>query len=334
MHPFISIIIPVYNEEKYISNCLDSIIYSDYPKESIEVLIIDGSSTDKTKELVLEVIKKNTYIRLIENKKRIVPISMNLGITQAKGDYIIRLDAHSYFPENYFTELIKNAVKYKTENIGTVCITDVKNSTIKALAIKSVLSNKFGVGNSYFRIGVNNPIEVDTVPFGCFTRDILMKVGGYDERLVRNQDIEINKRIKKVGGRILLLPEPKCIYYARDNYKSFSLNNFSNGQWNILTAYYTKNLNSLSLRHFIPLLFILSIILPLLISIVDFRIGFISLFIILLYFISIIVVAFNINKKILVTLNLIYTFFLLHFSYGLGSLFGLINIIFIKLNGK
>ncbi len=330
----ISILIPVYNEERYILNCLESVVNSDYSKERMEVFVIDGNSEDKTKILVEEFQNKYSFINVLTNKDKIVPISMNIGIAHSKGDYIIRLDAHSYYPPNYFSELVINAVKYKTDNIGTVCLTDVKQKTARSLAIKTVLSSKFGVGNSLFRIGVNNPVEVDTVPFGCFTKKILNKVGGYDERLVRNQDIEINKRIKSIGGNILLLPEPKCIYYAREDYKSFAKNNFSNGEWNILTAYYTKKLNSLSLRHFVPLVFVSSILLPLLLSILDIRFAYFSIGILLLYLLVISFVSISLSKKISNYINLMCVFCILHFSYGIGSFVGIIKLFKLKFIGK
>lgn len=330
MQPNITIIIPVFNEEKYILNCLESVVKSDYLKEKMEVFVIDGISTDKTLQIVKDFSLRYSFIKIFLNEDRIVPISMNLGIKHSKGDYIIRLDAHSYYPVNYFTELVKNALKYNTENIGTVCLTDVKNKTLTSIAIKKVLSSRFGVGNSLFRIGVDKPIETDTVPFGCFTKRILEKVGGYDERLIRNQDIEINKRIKEVGGKILLLPEPKCVYFAREDYISFAKNNYSNGLWNIITAYYTRKLSSLSLRHYIPLIFVLSIISPLIFIFIDIRFALLPIGILSLYILSITFISYLLSEKINSIFNIIIAFIALHFSYGFGSFLGLIKLFKIK----
>ena len=332
MLKYITIIIPVYNEERYILNCLESVVNSDYSKDRMEVFVIDGDSEDKTMEIVTEFSRKYSFINIFTNKYKIVPISMNIGIKQSKGNFIIRLDAHSFYPPNYFSELVMNAVKYKTDNIGTVCLTDVKNKTVKSLAIKTVLSSKFGVGNSLFRIGITKPMEVDTVPFGCFSKEIINKVGGYDERLVRNQDIELNKRIKSVGGKILLLPEPECVYYAREDYKSFAKSNFSNGKWNVLTAFHTKKMKSLSIRHFVPLVFVFSILLPLLLSVIDVRITYLSIGIMSLYFLVISLISITLSKKTSNYQNLVYAFYILHFSYGMGSLVGIMNVLGLILN--
>ena len=258
----LSVICPIYNEEKYISACIDSIIHQDYPKDSLEVIFVDGMSMDMTRDIVKQYSKQYPYISLIDNPDKIVPIAMNLGIKASIGDIIIRLDAHAKYPANYFSTLTKALNELDADNVGVVCKTDVINKTPKTLAIKEVLSNKFGVGNSTFRTGINQTQEVDTVPFGCWKREIFQKYGLYDTRLVRNQDIELNKRIKKGGGHIYIIPECYCTYMARETFKALSKNNFNNGKWNILTVYYTKQFSSLSLRHFIPLIFVLSVILP------------------------------------------------------------------------
>lgn len=320
----ISVIIPTYNEENYISSCLDSVLAQDYPKDKMEILVVNGNSTDQTASIIKDYCSKYPFIHYLFNLQRIVPISMNLAIEQAKGDYIIRLDAHSSYPKNYFSKLIQNAIKFNTDNVGGICITEVKNKTSKSQAIKEVLSHRFGVGNSLFRTGTNEPIEADTVPFGCFRKDVFERFGKYDERLVRNQDIELNKRIKKGGGKIMLIPEIQCTYFARETFSGLIKNNFQNGLWNILTVYYTDQTSSLSIRHFIPLLFVLSLIIPVLFSLIWLPFLWISAFSFLLYFSLLLIVSITLTFKKKV--NLFYTFYaftLLHLSYGLGSLMGL-----------
>lgn len=328
---FISIICPTYNEEKYIAGCLEAIIESDYPKKDMEVLIVDGMSSDNTREIILKYSELYPYIKLLINKEKIVPYAMNKGIKEAKGDVIVRIDAHALYPKNYFSLLVDYLYKLEADNVGLVCKTDVLHKNRKTLAIKEVLANKFGVGNSYFRVGINKIMEVDTVPFGCFRRDVFDRFGWYDTRLVRNQDIEFNKRIKRGGGKIFLIPDIYCVYYARETWRGIIKNNFQNGEWNVLTVFYANAFNTLSIRHFIPLCFVLSLILPLIFCLIDLKFIYISILSLSCYMLLMSLVTFSLaGKKKLNVFFLQITFLLLHISYGLGSLYGVSKLPFLK----
>lgn len=327
----LSVICPIYNEEKYIAQFLDSLLTQDYPNEDLEILLVDGMSKDRTREIVAEYIAKYPFIRLIENPDKIVPYAMNRGIDAAKGDIIMRLDAHASYQPDYFSVLVNGLKRLHADNVGTVCKTDVLNKTPKTLAIREVLGNKFGVGNSTFRTGIDHEQEVETVPFGCWTKEVFEKYGKYDVRLVRNQDIELNKRIIRGGGKIYILPDTYCTYLARETWKALAKNNYGNGKWNILTVYYTKMFSSLSLRHFIPLLYLLSLIVPLLLAFIWWPFALVSLASLLTY--TGLLAAVSLKLSIQKNLNFFYlliTFFVLHLSYGWGSLMGLLKLPFLK----
>ena len=331
----ISVICPIYNEEKYIGKCIESIMQQDYPKEDMEVLFVDGMSTDKTRSIISEYLPRCPYLRVVDNPHRIVPYAMNKGIEESKGDVIIRIDAHTSYERNYFSVLVSRLYELDADDVGAVCKTDVLNKTPKTLAIREVLSNKFGVGNSVFRTGVDKVMEVDTVPFGCWRREVFDKYGLYDTRLVRNQDIELSKRILRGGGKIFIVPDTFCTYYARETYRALSRNNYQNGKWNILTVYYTKQFNSLSLRHFVPMVFVLSLILPLLSSIIWLPLIWIAVVSLSAYLLALtaICIKLSVNKR----LNIIFllcSFFVLHLSYGCGSLAGCFSVLKLKLHGK
>ena len=327
----LSVICPIYNEEKYIAQFLDSLLTQDYPNEDLEILLVDGMSKDRTREIVAEYIAKYPFIRLIDNPDKIVPYAMNRGIDAAKGGIIIRLDAHASYQPDYFSVLVNGLKRLHADNVGTVCKTDVLNKTPKTLAIREVLGNKFGVGNSTFRTGIDHEQEVETVPFGCWPREVFEKYGKYDVRLVRNQDIELNKRILRGGGKIYILPDTYCTYLARETWRALAKNNYGNGKWNILTVYYTKMFSSLSLRHFIPLIFVLSLIVPLLLALVWWPFALVSAASLLAYtgLLTVVSLKLAVQKK----LNFFYlliTFFVLHLSYGWGSLAGILSLPFIK----
>lgn len=319
----ISVICPIYNEEKYIGKCIESIMQQDYPKEDMEVLFVDGMSTDRTREIIAGYLSRCPYVRVLDNPQKIVPYAMNKGIKEAQGEVIIRIDAHTFYEQNYFSTLVRQLYALGADDVGAVCKTDVLNKTSKTLAIKEVLSNKFGVGNSVFRTGVDRVMEVDTVPFGCWKREVFEKYGMYDTRLVRNQDIELSKRILRGGGKIFIVPDTYCTYLARETFRGLARNNFQNGKWNILTVYFTKQFDSLSLRHFIPMIFVLSLILPLLAGIFYSPLVWIAVLSLCLYVLALSFVSCRLAvKKGLNVLYLLYSFFVLHFSYGCGSVVG------------
>lgn len=327
----LSVICPIYNEEKYIAKCIDSVLLQDYPKDDLEILFVDGMSTDKTREIVSKYAIKYPFIKLLDNPKKIVPYAMNTGIKAASGDVIMRLDAHATYKNNYFTALVVALKKYDADNVGAVCRTDVLNKTTKTLAIREVLSNKFGVGNSTFRTGIDGAQEVETVPFGCWKREVFEKYGLYDTRLVRNQDIELNKRIVRGGGKIVIIPDTYCTYLARETYKALAKNNYGNGKWNILTVYYTKEMRSLSVRHFVPLAFVLSLIVPVLIGLFWLPALCVSALSICMYLLALGAVSAKlaVGKK----LNFFYllaSFIVLHISYGWGSFVGILKLPFMK----
>lgn len=327
----LSVICPIYNEERYIAACIESILAQDYPKDDLEVIFADGMSNDRTREIVAQYTAQYPWIRVIDNPKRIVPPALNAAIAASKGDIIMRLDAHAIYPSNYFSALVKAHDRYNAANIGAVCQTDVLNKNAKSLAIREVLAHPLGVGNSAFRTGISEAKEVDTVPFGCWKRSTFDKYGKFDKRLVRNQDIELSKRIIRNGGKIIIIPETYSTYFARETFSKLAKNNYSNGLWNILTVWYTHEFNSLSIRHFIPLIFVLSLLLPVIAGFLWHPLWWLGLASLTIYSIVVSIISAKIAiKKHLNFFYLVTSFFVLHLSYGWGSFIGLLKLPFIK----
>ena len=325
--PKISVIIPTLNEEKYISVCLDSILKADYAHEKMEIFVVDGMSEDNTRHIVEKYHSKYSFIHVIENKQRHTPIGMNLGIQASSGEFVFILSAHASYRADYFTKLVENIETLEADCVGGVLITEVKNTNTKSSSIKEVLMHKFGVGNALFRTGCDKVMEVDTVAFGCYRKSAFEKYGLFDEKLTRNQDIELNKRIINAGGKIYLIPDVQCIYYARENFRDLAQNQYKNGYWNILTAYYTKTLNSLSLRHFIPLIFILSLLFPLLLSLAFPKVLWVAFVSLVSYLTLVIIISFKMKNSSNRVNYLMLSFLMLHLSYGAGSLMGIFSVI-------
>ena len=323
----ISVICPIYNEEKYIAKCIDSIIAQDYPKDDLEVLFVDGMSNDRTREIVLDYQAEHPFIHLLDNPQKIVPCAMNIGIKAAKGDVIIRLDGHALYPDNYFSELVKwHQMLPDAWNIGGVCDTRVVNSTPVSEAIAMVMSDKFGVGNSTFRTGADEEyLIVDTVPFGAYKSFVFDKIGLYNEQLARCQDIELNKRVARAGGRIYMVPSIHCTYIPRETYKAFAKNRYKTGYWVIKTCFITKTIKNLGLRHFIPTGFVLSLIVPILLGFIWWPLALISPCIAIVYSALMLLRSIQIRNSKTDVASVFKAFWCLHLSYGWGSLRALLS---------
>ncbi len=270
---------------------------------------------------------KYPFIHTIENVQRHTPIGMNLGVRASKGEYVFILSAHAVYEANYFTKLVENIQHLGADCVGGVLLTDVKNKNTKSSSIKAVLMHKFGVGNALFRTGCDEVTAVDTVAFGCYRKSTFDRYGLFDEKLIRNQDIELNKRILNAGGKIYLIPEVGCTYFAREAFIPLAKNQYQNGFWNILTAYHTKTLYSLSLRHFIPLLFVLSLIVPAALFFIFPKMIWIALLSLSSYLSLVIIISIRLKNSSNSIAYLIISFLTLHFSYGLGSLMGIVSVI-------
>jgi glycosyltransferase involved in cell wall biosynthesis len=324
-NPLVSVIVPCRNEEKHIKDCLQSLVKNDYANK--EILVIDGQSEDGTRDVVNQLIKEHPIIKLIDNPAKITPRAMNIGIRNSEGSYLMIAGAHTIFPTNYISTLV-----YYIENIedasvtGAPLNTKVTNTTL-GNSIARVLSNRLGVGNSTFRTGTTKPVEVDTVPYGLFKKEVFQAVGEYNERLIRNQDIELSRRILKSGRKIYLIPDISCDYFIKGSLKFLAKSSYNNGLWNILTMYITRNPSAISLRHLVPLLFLLSLIVPLILAA-----AFNSLFLYIaiisfgLYTLMVMANSILLLDKKTNFLYITWTHIVLHFSYSLGSLTGLFRI--------
>ncbi|MHB1391566.1 MAG: glycosyltransferase family 2 protein [Clostridia bacterium] len=317
----VTVVVPIRNEDKYIEKCIQSVMEQDYPIEKIEVIFVDGMSYDKTKEIVIHYIEKYPMtIRLMENPHKTVPYAMNIGIRNSTGKYIVRLDAHSEYANYYISKCISTLEETGADNAGGLAIT--KGCGFIGEVFAQVLSSKFGVGNSDFRTNAASGY-VDTVPFGAFKRETFEKYGMYDERLTRNQDYELNCRIRKNGGNIYLNSDIRLIYYCRNTIEGIMMQSYENGRWNVITSRLCPG--SMSIRHFIPLVFLLSLIfmsvllilIPLFLWIFAAEIG--------LYFLLDFVFSIKGVKKISYITMMFILFPLFHISYGFGSLIGLIK---------
>ena len=256
MSVIVSVIVPVYNESKYIDRCVRSLLMQDYLRNSMEWIFVDGGSTDGTLQNLEDYQRQYPDLIVIkDNPYRTAPYAMNIGIRASKGKYILRMDAHEEYRADYISRCIYHLENTDADNVGGVA--ETKGEGFVGRCIAKVMSSRFGVGNSAFRTNGKSGY-VDTVPFGAFRREVFSKYGMYDERLTRNQDNEINYRIRKNGGKIYLADDIRFTYYCRDSVKGLEKMAKQNGKWNVITMKLCPG--SMMPRHFVPLAFVLSII--------------------------------------------------------------------------
>jgi glycosyltransferase involved in cell wall biosynthesis len=328
----VSIIIPCRNEEEFIGKVLENIINQDYPEVLTEVFVVDGNSNDMTAEIIKNYSEKHSFIRYLENPEKVVPYALNKAIKKSSGDIIIRMDAHAVYPNDYVSKLVDGLADYKCENVGGVWITKPANASLKAKAIAMATSHPFGIGNAYYRLSNQKPKEVDTVPFGCYCRNVFDKIGYFDEELIRNQDDEFNARLIKNGGKIYLLPEIQIIYFARETLWKVSKMFYQYGLYKPLVN--LKIGKPATVRQFAPLLLVLYLAITGVIAFIS-HFFFVAFIVgIIFYLFCCLFVAISIWLKNIKEPGLLYYLFqlfpIIHLSYGWGYFAGVFRFLIFK----
>lgn len=312
----VSVIIPVYNEEKYIGRCIDSLLAQTFPLSMMEILIIDGGSNDNTIQIIQSFNKDS--IKILHNPKKMVTYALNIGIDNSRGDYIIRMDAHAQYATNYIERCVYYLDNIDADNVGGVAETRGEGFVGKANA--ELLSSRFGVGNSQFRVSRDKDGYVDTVPFGAFRCEIFQKIGKFNEDFPRSEDNDFNSRIRENGGKVYLASDIKFVYYCRDTVLGLLDQGIKNGNALFLTL--RKNTKAMSLRHFIPFLFVSSLIILPLLGCISSLFNYLLCMEMAAY--AILDLYFSFFKG---TVNFAFYKLIMypcfHISYGVGSLIGL-----------
>ncbi|MBR2927397.1 MAG: glycosyltransferase family 2 protein [Clostridia bacterium] len=318
----VSVIVPLYNEEKYIQNCIESLALQTYPASNMEWIFVDGNSTDQTREIIESYIAQERYpMVLLHNEKRKTPYALNMAIERARGKYIIRLDAHSYFYPDYIERCVYYLDNTDADNVGGLAETEAEGFVGQAIA--KMLSTKFGVGGSDFRVGEGNRY-VDTVPFGAFRREVFARVGLFNTKLLRSEDNDMNSRIRQSGGKVWLAEDIRFKYYCRNTVKDILKMGLQNG--NALFHTLRENPKAMSIRHFIPFLFVVSLLVMPGLSFL-FPPVFGTLFAIELGLYLVLDLYFSFaNKTPRYGLITVWLYPLFHIVYGTGSALGMLGI--------
>jgi glycosyltransferase involved in cell wall biosynthesis len=320
--PIVSVVIPTRNEIRFIDRCLRSIFSADPVPGTMEVIVVDGMSEDGTRAILAEWARRQPNLLILDNPQRIVPTAMNIGIRAARGQWIIRIDAHSEFPSDYLKRCLDLSKRTGMDNVGGSVVTLPGSESRAARLIQALTTHSFGVGNSGFRIGARAG-RADTVPFGCYRRAIFRRIGFYDERLVRNQDYELNARLIKAGGTIWRDPEIQIRYYNQSTFKGLLLQAFTTGQWNPWTWYVAPY--AFAWRHAVPVVFVSAFLGALLLGLFRSALGPLAVGAMLVPY-GVIAVAASFQQSRRYGLWMLpclpFLFCAYHTAYGLGGLWG------------
>ena len=322
--PFVSALLVTRNEKDYIRMSLMSLINQTYPKDKYEIVIIDGGSTDGTLDIIKDLQDKyNTEhfsIRVVPNPKKILATGWNIGIKSATGEYVVRIDAHSTAEPDFIEKSVETMLRVDAVCVGGKLTSKSLNGEDNVISY--VLSSPFGVGNSSFRVSEEEGYA-DTAVYGLYKKDIFEKAGYFDEKMVRNQDIEMHSRIKKEGGKFYFNPAIKCTYYTRNTVKKMLKQAFGNGQWNMVLL--KRGSGALSLRHMVPFAFVLSIIGAIALGFLHPIFWILGICAIILHLGLGFYFATKKTKKLNQILEMPFLFISLHFAYGLGYIKGIFN---------
>ena len=247
----ISIVIPCRNEASEIGPVLDSILAQDFAGSDWEIIVADGMSDDGTRATLESYQRAEPRIRVIENASQAVPAGLNLAIRAARGDVVLRMDAHTSYAPDYVRRCVETLASVDAENVGGPARTRPKGYWGRAIA--AAYHSRVACGGARFH-DANYEGWVDTVPYGCWRKSTLLRIGLFDERLIRNQDDELNLRLLRAGGRIWQSPAIVSWYQPRSSLRNLLLQYFQYGFWKV--AVIRKHRMPASWRHLVPPAFV------------------------------------------------------------------------------
>jgi len=254
--PLVSVILATFNEAHSIEKCLHSLLSQETSGFDLEILAIDGNSSDGTREILDEIAAVDSRVRVLVNEKRKAPFAFNLGLREARGNYVCIFGAHTIYAQDYISVCLKELIAQGAGACGGRVVTAPRDNSLEAHLVAWTLSHPFGSSRKSFRTQPEG--FVDTVNYPVALKKALVEVGGYDEELTRNQDNDTNQKLRARGYGMYCTWKTHCLYYPKGVIKDLFRYGFGNGFWNVISL--EKNFESMGARHFIPFLFVLGLI--------------------------------------------------------------------------
>ncbi len=329
--PLVSVIMPVYNEASHITQVVRSLLNQSAPDFDLEILTIDGRSTDGTYETLLRLAGSDSRVRLLVNERRKTPFAFNIGLQNAKGEYVCIFGAHTAYDPDYIATCLQELKTRDAVGCGGRVLTTAANPRLAARLVAACLGSSFGTSRKSFR---NHPEGyADTVNYPVYQRSALVEVGGYDEHLYRNQDNDLNQRLRAQGHRLYMTWRTSCKYFVQPTVRALLKYAWNTGYWNAISL--KKNASAHALYHFVPGIFVLASIVTALLAVTGFFLhtpynswAVLPLALVLGAYLAVAVsvsLITAVRKRWLAAVLLPPIFFSLHFWYGAGTLWALLS---------
>jgi len=307
--PPVSVILPILNEERDLSNCISAILQQDYPSE-IEVILALGPSEDKTTQIAEKLSASDSRIKLVSNPTGQTAVGLNLAIKVSSNEIICRIDGHSEISNNYVKTAVEILQQKNAVNVGGLMYADSDSGLQRVVA--QAMRSKLGVGPSKFHTG-GSAGESDTVYLGTYKKAAVLAAGGFDERYIRAQDWELNYRLRKNGGLIWFDPRLQVTYRPRSTFKKLAKQYFQYGRWRRVIS--RQHINTVNFRYLAPPFAVATNTLSIFFSIIISPL-FITPF--LIYFCALIIGSLFIGRKVIDKLIMPFVLAAMHFSWGIG----------------
>ncbi len=309
------------NERRYIERCLRSLAAQDYPRDRFEVIVVDGGSTDGSRELVESIRDELPSLRVVENRGKHTSRGLNIGLAFARGEVIARVDAHASVAPDFLTESVAALRRTDADAVGGPIETLGEGPAGEAIAL--AVSSPFGVGNAVFRYSQREQ-WTDTVAFPAYRRDVFDRIGPFSE-IDGGEDDEFHLRLLDAGGRILLTPRIRSTYYARRSYAELARQYFGYGQAKVVVL--SRHPRRVRLRQLVPSAFLVALVASFFVAL------FGGVLVLPLAIIGGAYLAASLAVSIAVARThgwrhlprLPFAFVCMHLAYGLGSLSGLLR---------
>lgn len=263
--PFVSVVLATFNETHHVQKCMDSLLAQETSGFHMEILAVDGGSTDGTREYLEKVAGKDSRVRVLRNEKRKAPFAFNIGVREAKGDFVCIFGSHTIYKKDYIAVCLNELIANGAGGCGGRVITEPSSDNIQACLVAYGMAHPFGSSRKSFRTQAEG--FADTVNYMVIRKEAMLKVGGYSEALLRNQDNDFNQKLGATGNRLYCTWKTQCIYHPKETVGELFRYGYGNGYWNLIS--FKENSASMGLYHFVPFFFVVAVLASFLICIAE-----------------------------------------------------------------